>query len=47
MVNYSCKKVFSYDLNLSHNTFVTNGVIDGRTDRRRVDDNHANSSTVT
>jgi len=23
MANYSCKKVFPYDLKLSHNTFIT------------------------
>jgi len=42
MVNHSCKEFLSYDLKLSHNTFVTNGRTDGRTD-----DNHANSSAVT
>jgi len=32
MANYSCKKFFSSDLMLSHNTSVTD---DGRTDDRR------------
>jgi len=46
MANYSCKKFFPYDLNLSHNTSVTGRQTDRQTDGR-TDDNHANSSTVT
>jgi len=42
MAEYSCKKVFLYDLKLSHNTSVTDRHTGGRTDN-----NHANSSTVT
>jgi len=38
MANYSCKKVFTNDLKLSHNTSVKDG---------QTNDNHANSSTVT
>jgi len=43
MVNYSRKKISSYDLPVSQGASVT----DGPTGRQTTDDNHINSSTVT